>query len=644
MKQQFNRIITGILALLLSVGLLAVPAFAEEANSGTCGENLTWTLNEGVLTISGTGAMNDYNEYEVAPWDAHTQMIQRIVISDGVTAIGRRAFYGMSNLTTVTMPSSVTKLGALAFADCTRLVQIPLPAIEQIGWGCFYGCTSLANVTLPDSLRSIGEQAFYNCTKLGGITIPASVEEMGIMVFSYCKSMVYVNMQAKLTVLPNWTFYGCVLLWEVYLPTSIQEVQENAFGECPSLFYVDYGGSREVKDAIKAQLDQPTVMKPEVEMPADVTYTQTENATITTTTNYGSSSEGSTDSEESGTIIEATITSPEGWSDVIDSVSESLDKGETPEVIIQIPADVPMNENVLADLADEGVTVTVHTSDNVSWEIIMQDQTAETISGTQDFNVSIDKNAAGTHKETIGDSSSYAVSMGHTTLRTTITFPMGKENARRVATLYVDNGNSLQKLLSVIVDDDGMAEFSLSGTYAGQYVVALDVDGISKDEVRIPQSLAGEYGIDFNDGTLMDKYGNKYVVTGMTNELGFGMGTMTIIIVSVLVGSAVVVGVVMTLWQKQRKKAMAGIYADAPEKMPRRAEKNSDRREKSSEKKESVAKKKPEEKKKAASAMEEKDEKASDTKDGFAALAECVRRRKTENGGEKHPVSKEKKK
>ena len=642
MKRTLNKILAALLALVLCVGLFAAgatPASAAEA-TGTCGKNLTWSLENGVLTISGTGAMNDYNTLFLPPWNLYSHLVQRIVVHDGITSIGDRAFYGMSNLVTVTLPASVTRLGEMAFFECTSLKQISIPGVETIGWGCFYGCISLNNVTLPECLRSIGGQAFYQCAKLSGITIPKNVEEMGVMVFSYCKSLVYVKIQARLTVLPNWTFYGCVLLWEVYLPSSITVVETNALGECPNLYYVDYGGTEEVKEEIEHQLSQPTTMVPDEDAPSDVTYNESENATITIT--QGGSSNTSSENT-SGTTVDATVSNPDGWQEVIEEVNTLVATGQQPDVNVQIQSNLTVGEGTLTDLSGKNVTVTVETSDNVSWQIVVQDQTKDSIAGSQDFSVSINQNTLEAYRDVLKGVPSYTLTMGYTSLYTTVRFPVGIDAARQVATLYWVNQGKLEKLASVLVDDEGMAAYSLAGTKAGQYIVALNVPGIDRNEVIIPQSLMGEYGINPGD-TLMDASGTKYIVTGMVNELGFGMGTMTIIIVSVLVGSAVVVGVVMTIWQKQRKKAMAGIYADVPEKMPGRAEKTSDRKEKSSEKKDAAAKKKPEEKKKAAPAEEEEEETASDTKDSFAALAERVRRKKTENSGEKRPVSKEKKK
>lgn len=560
MKQQQNRIICVLLALLLCVSLFALPASAEEL-SGTCGDQVTWTLQNSVLTISGSGDMEDYWERYQAPWAAYAEQIQRIVISSGVTSVGRRAFYNLQNLTIVTLASSVTKLGALAFAECSALTQITFPGVTEISWSCFENCTSLTNVVLPSCLRSIGEKAFYHCSSLSGITIPAGVEEMDIMVFSFCENLVYVKILAQLDTLPNWTFYGCDLLWELYLPDSIETVETNALGECPSLYYVDYGGSQEVKDEIEYQLSLETTKEPSSTTTSNVTFTQTDGATITTTTTHQTGTTEWTDNPETGTVIDATVTDSSGWEDVVTTVEKNMNIGNIPEVNVVIQEDLTVPEGALADLSDREVVVTIHTSDNVDWQVILQDQTADSLAGAQDLNVTISQNNSDKYSDTIGSAESYIVTLGDTTLNATVLVPLGSETARQTATLYVVDGKDLVKLTSVVVDDDGKAAFSLAGTEAGEYVIALDVEDIPQEEVIIPQKLAAEYGIEYTYGaTLTDSQGNQYVLTGRVNKLGFGIGTLTLIVVGVLVGSMIVVGIVMVMWNKQQKRKYAQQY------------------------------------------------------------------------------------
>ncbi len=177
--------------------------------SGSCGGNVTWTLTStGTLTISGTGAMEDYF-YGGAPWYESREEIRAIIIQQGVTSIGSFAFYscGMSS---VTLPEGLTSIGENAFCGCSNLQSVTIPAsVTEIWGGAFNtynlmelkvaeGSKSYASVdgvlfnadrtelicypcgktdtsyTVPNTVKSIGDQAFIN-SNLKTLTIPASV-------------------------------------------------------------------------------------------------------------------------------------------------------------------------------------------------------------------------------------------------------------------------------------------------------------------------------------------------------------------------------------------------------------------------------------------------------------------------------------
>ena len=115
MKKRISICVVFVLCLM--VVLTAFPASAAEV-SGTCGDNLTWVLKDGVLTISGTGEMTD------APWKDYANDITSIVIEEGVTSVAAYAFYQYTCLTTVNFPSTLTSLGNYAFGKCTALKKI----------------------------------------------------------------------------------------------------------------------------------------------------------------------------------------------------------------------------------------------------------------------------------------------------------------------------------------------------------------------------------------------------------------------------------------------------------------------------------------------------------------------------------------
>ena len=112
-----KRLLSWLLAALMLLTMLPTAGWADDTASGTCGENLTWTLSDdGVLTISGTGDMTDYYSYsEFAPWHEYADRIQTVIIGKGVTGIGSYAFSDCSSLTSVSIPDSVTSIGGGAF-------------------------------------------------------------------------------------------------------------------------------------------------------------------------------------------------------------------------------------------------------------------------------------------------------------------------------------------------------------------------------------------------------------------------------------------------------------------------------------------------------------------------------------------------
>lgn len=169
-----KRIFSFVLAVLMIASLLPAAVLAADVvKSGTCGaegdgSNLTWTLDsEGVLTISGSGGMHDYNSPSSPPWYRSRSMVKSAVIADGVTSIGEWAFFVCRSLTSVTIPDSVTRIGKGAFSECTSLTSVTIPdGVTSIGKETFCNCGSLTSVTIPNSVTSIGWYAFYNCMSL----------------------------------------------------------------------------------------------------------------------------------------------------------------------------------------------------------------------------------------------------------------------------------------------------------------------------------------------------------------------------------------------------------------------------------------------------------------------------------------------
>ena len=223
-----TKLFTLFLALAASVGTV----FAQ---SGTCGANLTWNLTNGILTISGSGAMTDYNPGK-APWYSYSSSITSVTIGNNVTSIGDGAFYDCYELTRVTIPNSVTSIGNHAFYDCSKLTSVTIPnSVTSIGDGAFAYCTCLTSITIPNNVTSIGDGAFYNCSKLTSVTIGNSVTSIGEYAFYNCSKLTSVTIGNSVTSIGNYAFCECSGLTSVTIPNSVTSIGNCAFDGCSGL-------------------------------------------------------------------------------------------------------------------------------------------------------------------------------------------------------------------------------------------------------------------------------------------------------------------------------------------------------------------------------------------------------------------------
>ena len=223
---------------------LEISASADETGAETTTEpqvwiedNLTWTLTaDGTLTISGEGAMKDYNSDDNPSPVYNNSDVKKVVIEDGVTSIGNSAFDSCRNLTSVTIPDSVTSIGKDAFEACNSLSSITLSNnITSIGDAAFYDCSNLKSITIPDSVTSIESAVFYNCTSLTSITIPNSVTSIGSYAFSDCSSLTSITIPDSVTSIGTRVFYNCTSLTSITIPDSVTSIGYNVFESCSSL-------------------------------------------------------------------------------------------------------------------------------------------------------------------------------------------------------------------------------------------------------------------------------------------------------------------------------------------------------------------------------------------------------------------------
>ena len=265
--------------------------------SGTCGDNLTWTLDEeGTLTISGSGSIKK-SAFE------SDDRIKKVIINNSCTSIGNSAFYDCEKLTSITIPDSVTSIGQNAFNGCSSLTSITIPdSVTSLGHsvlsGCssltdvrisknitsisndmFFGCISLTSIDIPDNITRIGDYSFNMCSSLKSIMIPKNVTSIGICAFrdsfnlkkilveegnqNYssidgvlfnsdqtvlvcypCGGESVYSIPETVTSIDDYAFVGCSNLTGITIPDSVTSIGQDSFKDCRKLVIYGYSGSK----------------------------------------------------------------------------------------------------------------------------------------------------------------------------------------------------------------------------------------------------------------------------------------------------------------------------------------------------------------------------------------------------------------
>ena len=265
MKKRFVSLLLAISMIFSLMPVSAVTAFAESENggevttvdSGYCGadnggENLKWTLdNNGVLTISGSGAMKDYprDENQRPDWYLnHKDSIRSVVLDNKITHIGDYAFDKCTNIESVgytgytgnagvALPESVTTIGVHAFSDTGVTGTLKLPEhLTEIDSSAFYHCGKLnGELKLPDTVKEIGGFAFHSCGFTGKLELPTSLENIGNDAFEFCSGLTgKLTFPSKMNEINSSIFHETGIT-EVVIPSSIKTVRDGAFNSCMNL-------------------------------------------------------------------------------------------------------------------------------------------------------------------------------------------------------------------------------------------------------------------------------------------------------------------------------------------------------------------------------------------------------------------------
>lgn len=297
MKKKILIALIAVCTVLFAFGMVNASA-AEIVDSGTCGDNLTWTLDDsGTLTISGSGMMNSYDSYpSYSPWYSYRSSIKQVVIGDSVASIGKYAFFNLDNLTNVTIGDSVTSINDCAFNDCDNLADINFPdSVTTIGSFVSMNCDSLKSVTIGANMTNIGYQMFDGCVSLISITIPNSVTKIEYNAFGYSPNLTTVNYNGtvaswnKITIQDgntdltdatrNYFWYvtyidenGDVIQKDMITPNATASLPEISVEEgCEAKFYLDEAYTTEF--AITTPITENTTLYVKISEKQFVPYT-----------------------------------------------------------------------------------------------------------------------------------------------------------------------------------------------------------------------------------------------------------------------------------------------------------------------------------------------------------------------------------
>lgn len=287
--------------LLCAVIIAAVvPSWAFAVTSGTIGKegNITWSFKDDVLTISGSGYMstdtNDYMTNGIPVWG--NLNFTSVIVEEGVLSINNYAFKCSKYLETISLPASLERIGAYVFLECTSLKEIKLaegnqhftlkhgvlfnkdctdiilyPPARQgteysipegvtcIGIAAFAHCSNLENVVIPATVKTIDKGAFSCCKKIQEFVIPDSVTCIMDSAFDDCSSLRSINIPAGVKKIINCTFGFDTALERIIIEGKIEEICDQAFYETPNLKDVYFVGSQADREKIDIGYDNSSV-------------------------------------------------------------------------------------------------------------------------------------------------------------------------------------------------------------------------------------------------------------------------------------------------------------------------------------------------------------------------------------------------
>ncbi|MCM1306185.1 MAG: leucine-rich repeat protein [Bacteroides sp.] len=188
---------------------------------------ITYTLSDDGASYSVTGYRGTFNEIAV----------ESTYKGLPVTTIENDVFKDCLDLTSVTLPESLTKIGSSTFSGCTELKKINIPNnVTSIGSSAFSGCVGLTEINIPDKIKTIASSVFSGCNGLRGeLTIPVGITSIGASAFQGCDGITEITIPDGMKTIGASAFQGCAGLTEISVPASVTSIGEGAFRGCSRL-------------------------------------------------------------------------------------------------------------------------------------------------------------------------------------------------------------------------------------------------------------------------------------------------------------------------------------------------------------------------------------------------------------------------
>ena len=384
--------------------IVAMTFFSVNANAenNMCGPNATWKVENGTLTISGSGSMYNYEGSgnttdgftSNSPFSDQRDKVTKIIIDNGISYVGNSAFKGFTKVESVSIADTVEGIGDYAFYHLEKLSDLTLPnSVKSIGRDAFAGGLELKRLILSNSLKNIGVNAFFNSVNLVEVTIPNGVELIGDYMFdsSMWNGNVTITIPDSVTRIGEAAFNRCAAICKVDMPNSVSEIGKRAFCGCINLTKIRIPTElREIPDYafMGSGLEEITIPKNIQKIGSQVVSPVGEMglnySAIKSVTFEGNSVSISEDAFEGvGEKTPATLVVPGDWKGTLPASEKEKWYGGYFKVVKEEEIQKIINVTGIS-LNKDNITMSVGTTENLVATVVPSDATDKTITWKSD--------------------------------------------------------------------------------------------------------------------------------------------------------------------------------------------------------------------------------------------------------------------